>query len=166
MTYSVPHFPQNSGGIACWMTEPKPALCLVERARKSEWKKKKLKYEVLHFLEWESNPQHVALTVACLNRKYKHTYMHYSLLYMARLHVTQKIIIFKILDGTHCRWSYYWYSVRSEAVARRFIRTWVIKQIQIVYDLVVLWEMHPILWWWLIERLAVRFEFKYFFVWD
>ena len=55
----VLHFPQNSEGIACWVAQLNAALCLVTRTRK--WK-----YYIFHLVEWESNPQPVAFTVARL----------------------------------------------------------------------------------------------------
>ena len=52
---SVPHFPSNSWGIACWVAELNAALYLVVRVRK--WK-----YWLLNFVK-ESNPQPVTFTV-------------------------------------------------------------------------------------------------------
>ena len=38
LRHSVPHFPPNSGGIACWVAELNAALCLDTRAKKWKYK--------------------------------------------------------------------------------------------------------------------------------
>ena len=37
LRYSVSHFPPNSGGIKCWVTDPNVALCLDTRTKKRKY---------------------------------------------------------------------------------------------------------------------------------